>query len=240
VQHGQAEAAKYKAAMTSQDRKMECDAILFDLDGVLIDSTECVERHWRDWAVQHGLDADEILRVAHGVRNIDTMRLLTPQLDVENEAALFAAGEVADTAGVVAVDGASKIIADLGGARWAIVTSCSSPLAHARLRTAGLPLPPILITGDDVLQGKPDPQPYLLSASRLGVAPEGCIVVEDAAAGVRAGKGAGMRVLGIAGTYGGDDLVKSGADIVIGRLKQLSVQQTSDGNRLFVRIVEPS
>jgi sugar-phosphatase len=222
--------------MTSQSTQMECDAVLFDLDGVLIDSTACVERHWTHWANQHGLDAVSILRIAHGVRNVETMRLVAPHLDVEKEAALFAAGEVADTAGVVAVEGASRIIETLQGAHWAVVTSCSTALAHARLTEAQLPVPPLLITGDDVSQGKPDPQPYLLAARRLGVAAESCVVVEDAPAGIQAGKSAGMRVIGIAATYSRSELLDSGADVVVDRLTQLSVRRAAPGRRLVIQI----
>jgi len=215
---------------------MDCDAILFDLDGVLIDSTTCVERHWRDWAEQHGLDVVRILRLAHGIRNVDTMRLLAPQLDVEKEAAVFAAGEVADTAGVVAIEGASQIIEILEGARWAVVTSCSTALAHARLKAAQLPVPPLLITGNDVQHGKPHPQPYLLAADRLGVAAEGCVVVEDAPAGIQAGKKAGMRVTGIAVTYSREELLESGADVVIDQLRRFSVRPAPDRRRLVIQI----
>jgi mannitol-1-/sugar-/sorbitol-6-phosphatase len=222
--------------LTAQPIHMDCAAILFDLDGVLIDSTTCVERHWRDWAEQHGLDALRILRIAHGVRNVDTMRLLAPHLDVEKEAAVFAAGEVADTAGVVAIEGASQIIEILEGARWAVVTSCSTALAHARLEAAKLPVPPLLITSDDVQHGKPHPQPYLLAASRLGIAAEGCVVVEDAPAGIQAGKKAGMRVIGIAATYSREELVESGADVVIDQLRRFSVRQAPDGRRLVIQI----
>jgi sugar-phosphatase len=222
--------------VTPRLSQMDCDAILFDLDGVLIDSTSCVERHWRNWAEQHGLDAVSILRVAHGVRNIDTMRRLTPQFDVEKEAAFFAAHEVADTAGVVAVQGAAQIIDNLRGGRWAIVTSCGAALARARLRTVQLPLPPLLITGDDVVNGKPDPQPYLLASSRLGINVDGCVVVEDAPAGIQAGKAAGMQVIGIETTYGRKELLKSGADVVIDRLTRLRVRQTDDRLGLAIEI----
>jgi sugar-phosphatase len=195
-----------------------------------------VVRHWTTWANQHELDVAGILRIAHGVRNVETMRLVAPHLDVEKEAALFAAGEVADTAGVVAVAGASRIIETLQGARWAVVTSCSTALAHARLREALLPVPPLLITGDDVSQGKPDPQPYLLAAHRLGVAAESCVVVEDAPAGIQAGKSAGMRVIGIAATYSRSELLDSGADVVVDRLTQLSVRRAAPGRRLVIQI----
>jgi len=213
--------------------RMDCTAVLFDLDGVLIDSTSCVERHWKTWAHRHGLDAESILRIAHGVRNVDTMRLIVPHLDVEQEAAQFAAHEVADTEGVVAVDGASDILASLHGIPWAIVTSCSADLARARILAARLPVPPLLITGSDVSAGKPDPEPYTLAAARLGVRPEGCVAVEDAPAGVEAGKGAGMRTIGVAFTYGPADLLASGADVVIDRLRDLRLQKTDGGNILL-------
>ena len=118
---------------------MDCAAVLFDLDGVLIDSTLCVERHWRHWAALHGLDADVILPGAHGVRNVDTMRRIAPHLDVEKEAALFAANEVADTQGVVAVEGAASLLASLEGAPWAMVTSCSAAAGACTAAGRGAP-----------------------------------------------------------------------------------------------------
>jgi sugar-phosphatase len=215
--------------MTTATRTFHCTAVLFDLDGVLIDSTRCVERHWRQWAAGQGLDADVILQSAHGVRNVDTMRRIAPHLDVEREAALFAEHEVADTEGVVAVDGAVGLLAGLEGTRWAVVTSCSTALAQARMQMAGLAMPPMLITGDDVLRGKPNPDPYLLAASRLGVAPAECIVVEDAPAGIEAGKRAGMQVIAIAFTYQPQQLRASAADVLIDRLSALTLRRTSIG-----------
>jgi sugar-phosphatase len=205
---------------------MDCRAILFDLDGVLIDSTSCVERHWNTWARKHGLDVDHILRIAHGVRNIDTMRLIVPHLDVEEEARQFAADEVVDTAGVVPVDGASTVLATLAGAAWAVVTSCGADLARARMDATHLPPPPVLITGTDVARGKPEPDPYLLAARQLGVRSEDCVVVEDAPAGIQAGKKAGMRVIGVAFTYGREDLLAEGADVAVDRLSSLKIRHT--------------
>jgi sugar-phosphatase len=202
---------------------IDCSAVLFDLDGVLIDSTSCVERHWHAWAAQHGLDAASILKIAHGVRNIETMRLVAPHLDVEQEAAGFASNEVADTRGVSAVEGAPGLLAGLDGARWAIVTSCGAPLAQARLEAARLPMPAALITGSDVGRGKPDPEPYLLAAEVLAVPPADCVVIEDAPAGIRSGKSAGMRVIGIAFTYSRSDLLANGADAVVDRLTDLGI-----------------
>jgi sugar-phosphatase len=200
---------------------MECSAVLFDLDGVLIDSTSCVERHWHAWALKHGLDGESILKIAHGVRNVETIRLVAPHLDVEQEAADFAATEVADTRGVVAVAGAPALLAGLDGARWAIVTSCGAALAQVRIQAATLPMPAALITGSDVVRGKPDPEPYLLAAGVLAVPPASCVVMEDAPAGIRSGKSAGMRVIGIALTYSSSELLASGADAVVGRLTDL-------------------
>lgn len=222
----------------SPSTSIECSAILFDLDGVLIDSTNCVERHWRTWAQKHQLDADEILRIAHGVRNVDTMRLIIPYLDVENEARQFAADEVADTAGVVAVDGAANVIAGIQGFPWAIVTSCSAELARVRLAAAHLPRPPVLISGSDITRGKPEPEPYLLAAARLGSAPADCVVLEDAPAGIQAGKRAGMRVMGVAFTYSQKDLLASGADAVADRLDDLDFRRRQD--RLEVVITYPN
>lgn len=211
--------------MTDPRAIMECSALLFDLDGVLIDSTQCVERHWRAWAAKHGLDGDSILKIAHGVRNIETMQQVAPHLDVEQEAADFAAGEVADTRGVSAVEGARGLLSGLEGARWAIVTSCGAPLAKVRIEAAQLPMPAALITGSDVARGKPDPAPYLLAAEVLAVPPAGCVVVEDAPAGIRSGKSAGMRVIGIAFTYSRTELLASGADAVADRLTALRMRR---------------
>ena len=223
--------------MTPVPAEMECDAILFDLDGVLIDSTACVERHWTSWANRHGLDAHEVIKMAHGVRNIETMRRLAPESDFEKEAADFASLEVADTAGIVAVEGAAAILQSLEEGRWAVVTSCSAPLARARLRAAQLPLPPLLITGDDVRSGKPDPAPYLLAARQLELSPDTCLVVEDATSGVQAGMRAGMRVVAIAATYAAEALSAAGADVVLEKLTDLEIQKAVDGSRLVVRFL---
>ena len=207
---------------------MQCSAVLFDLDGVLIDSTSCVERHWHAWAAKHGLDGDSILKIAHGVRNVETMHLVAPHLDVEQEAADFAVNEVADTRGVTAVEGARDLLAGLDGARWAVVTSCGASLAHERIQAAQLPTPAALITGSDVRHGKPDPEPYLLAAEVLAVPPASCVVIEDAPAGIRSGKSAGMRVIGIAFTYSRSDLLASGAHAVVDRLTDLRMMRGDD------------
>lgn len=214
---------------------MKCDAILFDLDGVLIDSKESVSRHWKEWADVHGLDAAEIMRVAYGVRTVDMIRRVAPHLDAEKEAALYSEHEAVDTAGVVAIEGAGGILAALPKDRWAIVTSCGLELAVARLRQADLPIPRVLVTAEDVSQGKPAPEPYLAGATRLGLAAERCVVIEDAPAGVEAGKKAGMRVIGIAANHMPEALLESGADLVIDLLRHLDIQELADGSALVLR-----
>jgi sugar-phosphatase len=215
--------------------QLECDAVLFDLDGVLIDSTICITRHWEAWARQHGLDVDDVMQVAHGIRTVETMQRVAPHLDVEKEAERFTAREVVDSEGVVAIDSASRLLNGLPRDVWAIVTSGSRELATARLRWTGLPIPRTLVTADDVRQGKPAPEPYLVGAKRLGVAVEGCVVVEDAPAGIEAARAAGMRVIGIATTHLRDELV--GCEVVIDRLSALRIAAgEAQAHRLAIQI----
>jgi sugar-phosphatase len=217
---------------TMKNARVECDAILFDLDGVLIDSRICIVRHWREWAHQHGLDTAAIMQVAHGIRTVETMRLVAPHLDAEEEAERFTAYEVTDTEGVVAIEGASELLNKLPQDVWAIVTSGSKELAMARLRRAGLPIPHTLVTADDVKQGKPSPEPYLVAAKRLGIAPSRCVVVEDAPAGIEAARAAGMQVIATTTTHSRDELPVRGWVI-----DQLSALHVSAGERPESRLV---
>ena len=175
--------------------------MLFDLDGVLIDLSANIERHWQNWGARHGLDVSGIMQIAHGVRTVETMHRIAPHLDAEAEAAQFTAAEVIDTAGVVLIPGAEELLASLPAGAWAIVTSAGRELARRGCAAVGLPVPAALVTADDVNHGKPEPEPYLTGARRLGLEPRDCLVVEDAPAGIRAGRAAGMRVLGIASTH---------------------------------------
>jgi sugar-phosphatase len=218
-----------------KNARVECDAILFDLDGVLIDSGICIVRHWREWAHQHGLDPAAIMRVAHGMRTVETMRLVAPHLDAEEEAEHFTAYEVVDTEGVVAIEGASQLLNRLLQDVWAIVTSGSRELATARLRRASLPIPRTLITADDVKQGKPAPEPYLVAAKRLGIAPSRCVVVEDAPAGIEAARAAGMQVIAMTTTHSRDELPER--RLVIDHLSALHVAAGGgEGCRLVIQI----
>ena len=185
---------------------IRCVAILFDLDGVLMDSGAAVERAWTRWAVGHGLDVAGVLAEAHGRRTQDTIRAVAPWLDVEAETRGLEAGESDDTDGVVALPGAASLLESLPADRWAVATSGSRRLATTRLAHGGLPLPRVLVTAEDVERGKPDPQPYLAAAAALGVEPSQCLVVEDAPAGIAAGKAAGAAVLAVTTTFAVSEL----------------------------------
>ncbi len=215
--------------------ELTCDALLFDLDGVLIDSSACIERNWRAWAEPHGIDVAEIMRVAHGVRSVETIRQVAPHLDAEAEAAWLTALEVENLDGVVAVPGAHALLASLPAGAWTIVTSGNANLAEARLRAVGLPIPAMMVTADDVARGKPDPEPYRLGAQRLGIAPERCLVVEDAPAGIQAGRSAGIRVLGVASTHTHAELREQGVTALVDRLTDLVVGELDAGFRLRLR-----
>src|SRR5713226_3146804 len=172
---------------------IRCRALLFDLDGVLIDSTPAVTRVWHRWAAEHGFDPETVVRMAHGRPSRTTIRELLPNADtdIDREDREVERREMEDLDGVVLLPGARQLLNLLPPERWTIATSCTRPLAEVRLRAAGLPIPKTLITSSDVKIGKPDPEPYLKAAAELGFAASDCIVVEDAPAGVRAGKAAG-------------------------------------------------
>src|SRR5215470_3125403 len=174
-----------------------CQALLFDLDGVLIDSTPAVTRVWSRWATEHGLDAQTVVHLAHGRPSRFTIAELLPDADIGAEDRIVERWEMEDTEGVVFLPGAQRLIQSLPTDRWTIATSCTRPLAEVRLRAAGLPIPDKIVTSSDVTHGKPHPEPYLKAAAKLGIAPGDCVVIEDAPAGVLAGKAAGARVIGL-------------------------------------------
>jgi mannitol-1-/sugar-/sorbitol-6-phosphatase len=195
--------------------EIRCSALLFDLDGVLIDSTPAVERVWSGWAVEHGFDPAKVVHLAHGRPSRTTIRELLPNADLDLEDREVERREIQDLDGVVLLPGAGRLLRSLPPERWTIATSCTRALAEVRLRAAGLPVPKTMITSSDVKIGKPDPEPYLKAAAKLGFAPSDCIVVEDAAAGVRAGKAAGARVIAFLTTMIRRDLEDAGADWIV-------------------------
>ncbi|RMQ98828.1 hypothetical protein ALP94_01218 [Pseudomonas savastanoi pv. glycinea] len=177
-------------------------AFLFDMDGTLLNSIVAAERVWSHWAERHGLDVKTFLPTIHGVRCIDTIRNLNlPGVDPELEAEAISQAEIDDVEGVIEVTGAARLLASLPPERWAIVTSAPRTLAEARLKAAGLKLPVNIVTSEDVTQGKPAPDCFLLAAKRLGVDPKECLVFEDAPAGIAAAEAAGASVVVITATH---------------------------------------
>ena len=216
--------------------EIACEGLLFDLDGVLIDSTPAVARVWTKWAIAHGFDPEETVRQAHGRPSIATIRDLLPNADAAKENEVVLRGEIEDTEGVVALPGASELLKSVPLDRWALVTSCARPLAEVRLNTAGLPIPRRMVTSDDVRIGKPDPEPYLKGAALLGVPASKCIVFEDAPAGIRSGKSAGALVLALRSTASDRELEQAGADWIITAYSQLAVSSSDhSGIRLHLR-----
>jgi len=196
-------------------------AILFDLDGVLVDSTRSVERQWRAWARRHGLDGDMVMAIGHGVRSREIIKKVAPHLDCELEAQSLEAMEAADQDGVMVMPGARELVGSIPEGCWCVVTSGTRRLATARLHLAGIPIPKVMVTADDVSRGKPHPEPYLKGAELLGVSPEDCLVIEDAPAGIEAAHAGGMKVIGLTSTYGAVALTE--ADAVIQQLSQIKV-----------------
>ncbi|SRR6266702_2612900 len=204
-----------------------CSAILFDLDGVLADSTRAVDREWREWAGRKGVDGDAIMAIAHGVRTIEVIRRVAPHLDAEAEASMIENHEAHDQHGVVVMPGAGELVRSIPGGRWGVVTSGSRLLATSRLSYCGLPVPKVLVTSDDVTNGKPHPEPYLKGSQGLGVSPAECLVIEDAPAGILSARAGGMKVIGITSTYTADALQH--ADEVIGKLAQVRIKSNGAG-----------
>jgi len=210
-----------------------CSAILFDLDGVLVDSTRAVDREWRQWARRKGVDGDAVMAIAHGVRTIEVIRRVAPHLDADAEAWQIENEEANDQQGVRVMPGAGALVNSIPEGRWGVVTSGTRLLASARLRFCGLPVPKVLVTADDVEHGKPHPEPYLKGAKRLGFKPADCLVIEDAPAGIRAARAAGMKVIGLASTYPATKLGE--ADAVVAGLAQIQVG-ADGGARLRISV----
>jgi mannitol-1-/sugar-/sorbitol-6-phosphatase len=180
--------------------RIDCTAVLFDLDGVLVDSTAYIEQQWRDWAASKGLDPTPFLQFCHGRRAIETICLAAPQLDAEAEVARFREHAVEDAI-LPAVPGARELLAALPHDRWGVVTSGARRFALARLTGAGLPQPRVLVSAEDVCQGKPSPEGYVRAAQLLGATPSSCLVVEDAPPGVQAARAAGATVVALTSTH---------------------------------------
>jgi sugar-phosphatase len=205
-----------------------CSAILFDLDGVLLDSTRVVAYQYTVWAEENGLDPAVVLQAAHGVRTVEVVRRVAPHLDAEVETRKIELREAAAT-NMAAMPGAVELVNSIPKGRWCVVTSGTRFLATTRMRRFGIPIPDILVTADDVKNGKPHPEPYRRGAELLGANPVECIVVEDAPAGIRAGHAAGMRVISLPSTCPVEEL--SEADVIVTELAMIKVSLDGTGEK---------
>jgi len=214
-----------------------CKALLFDLDGVLIDSTRAVARVWTRWAQEHGFDPEEVVSRAHGRPSIATIRDFLPAADPAMANHEVERREMQDLEGVVALPGARELLQAVPQNRWAIVTSGTRPLAEVRLRASGLIVPTRMITADDIIRGKPHPEPYLKGAAFLGAEPQDCPVLEDSPAGIRSGKAARARVIAFRGTYPDSELKSAGADWIVNNCAEISILPTAEPQAALVVVI---
>jgi sugar-phosphatase len=209
--------------------ELRCSAILFDLDGTLIDTGGVYERHWRAWATARGIDPERVVALHFGRPAAATIRIVMPDADAVAEAADYNAEleRDTDTSGIRVLAGAAELLASLPADRWAIVTSATRVMVERWLPALGLPMPSVLVAVEDVAHGKPAPDPYLRAADLLRYEPTRCLVVEDAPAGIAAGKAAGATVLAVGSTHSAGDL--SEADDHLAALTDLRVTGTAEG-----------
>ena len=211
---------------------IQCRGVLFDLDGVLVDSTPAVARVWTIWANKHGFDPQETVRKAHGRPSLATIRELLPNADHAAENAIVEGMEIEDVEDIVALPGAAELLRALPAEKWTVVTSCTRRLALVRLRAAGLPIAAKLVTSNDITNGKPHPEPFLQGAKLLGFAPAQCVVFEDAPAGIRAGKAAGTRVIALQTTEQDNFLRQAGADWIVADCSSVHVDGANSGQEI--------
>jgi mannitol-1-/sugar-/sorbitol-6-phosphatase len=194
-------------------------AVLFDLDGVLVESREATERVWLEWAARHGIGIAELRQAMHGVRSVEVVRALRPELDAPAESDAIERAQVEDVGGLRAIRGAAEALGSLKGDRIAVVTSATRPLAEARLAGVGIKPPAVMVYADDVSRGKPDPEGYLTATRMLGVQPTEALVVEDSPPGIEAGRAAGAATVAVTSTHPAAEL--GAADVVIASLEEL-------------------
>jgi sugar-phosphatase len=215
---------------------VSCKGLLVDMDGVLVDSTPAVARVWSRWALKHNLDPDYVVRFAHGRTSLASIRELLPHAEPAmhiEENRWMERGEIEEIADVVALPGAQQLLALVPSSQIAVVTSSTRALAEVRLRTTHLwPNVHNLVTASDIQRGKPDPEPYLKGAEKLHLDPRSCVVIEDAPFGVRSGKAAGCRVLGVRTTVDDETLMSAGADWIVNDCASLYVSGAADPREL--------
>ncbi|BCL75018.1 glycerol-3-phosphatase [Jeongeupia sp. HS-3] len=204
------------------------DALFFDMDGTLIDSTPCVERTWRNWAGELGIDAEHLIANMHGVRGIDVISRFAPDADLQTEYEKLLQRELSDMEGTVAINGVAERIAELDGIRAAIITSAPRPLAQSKLEYCGITPPAFMVCAEDIVNGKPSPDPYLAGAQHFDVDPARCLAFEDAPNGVRSAKAAGMTVIALTTSHPADELGE--ADLLIRDWHDLRFHAEADGS----------
>jgi sugar-phosphatase len=211
-----------------------CQAVLFDLDGVLVDSTPCVTRVWTEWALRHSLDPEYVVHVAHGQKAVETVSKVAPQLDAEREFRIIERMELDDTDGLRLLPGARELLSAIPRNRYTIVTSGTRRLATKRLETVGLRVPSNMISADDVANGKPHPEPYLDGAAVVGVLARDCLIFEDAPSGIRSAQAAGATAIGVATTYTAEEIAFAG--VVISSLAAVRMCEVNDLGLLTLEI----
>ena len=211
--------------------------ILFDMDGVLVSSIGSVNRSWRKWAEHYGLPNPETFQIEHGTRAVDTIAKLKPDLDLAEGLQLIEDLEMDDVADLKVLPGTRALLESLPPERWAIVTSATNRLLLGRLKAAELPVPERFISGDMVVRGKPDPEPYRRGAELIQSPASECLVVEDAPSGVGAGVAAGCRVLGVLGTHSAAELRAAGASWIVRSLEDVSARVGPQGLMLSLKAV---
>jgi sugar-phosphatase len=215
---------------------LSCIAVIFDLDGVLIDSDAAIEHRWRQWAEEHDIPFEDVKAIYHGRPMVEVIQEVAPDLDPETEIDRMRDVMTAAPEHVLAFDGVKSILDDLPPERWAIATSARRRTATNRLDHVGLPTPNVFVTADDVTRGKPAPDAYELAAERLDVPPTDCVVFEDAVSGVEAARRAGTQVIGVATSTEPDAL--SDADAVVPSLSEVDVHLTKHGTLTVRRKAE--
>jgi mannitol-1-/sugar-/sorbitol-6-phosphatase len=211
--------------------------MLFDMDGVLVSSINSVNRCWRRWAKHYGVAVGDDYEIPHGVRAVEVMDSIAPHVDKVEGLRLIEDMEIDDVHDIITLPGARTLLESLPHERWSIVTSATLRLLEARLRAAGLPQPDRIISADLVERGKPDPQPYLMGAARLGVDAKDCLVFEDAPSGVKAGVAAGARVVGVLGTTPEATLREMGATWVVPTLEAVKATVVADGLSVTIEAI---
>ena len=217
--------------------RLSCQAILFDMDGVIVDSTICVEESWRRFANRHSIDEAYLLSVCHGRPAHLTIAQVAPHLDEVELGRQICAEQARDDDNVVLVPGAKELLRSLPQSRWAVNTSATEYLAHKRFADLSLPKPSVFITADDVSAGKPSPEGYLKAAQGLGYGASDCIVFEDSPVGLAAAEAARMRAVAVKTTFEIEQLPQS-AQAYIADLTKVKVEAAKEQGELTIELLE--